>query len=276
MSEAHALRTGPMLRLVILGCLLFLVLFLAPAALRAVLYWRAPAFDWRGADRSATGLLPAARLHPEAAVRVFAARTVSWRGIVAVHSWIVLKEAGAPRYDRYDLTAWGDPIRLNGFDPDGRWFGQAPDTVFAADGAGAEALIPRMRDAIRDYRWRNLGDYRAWPGPNSNTFVQTVLAAVPESGAVLPPTAIGKDYPVDGALQGPAPAPPRGAPPTPAPAPPRPPAPSRTGFRLSFGGYAGLTLAWVEGFELNLFGGVIGLDLRRPAVKLPAVGRLGL
>ena len=54
------------------------------------------------------------------------------------------------------------------------------------------------------------------------------------------------------------------------------PAPSRTGFRLSFGGYAGLTLAWVEGFELNLFGGVIGLDLRRPAVKLPAVGRLGL
>lgn len=253
MSAARRRQIRPMLRTVIIVCL---VLFLAPAVLRAALYWRAPAFDWRGADRSATGLLPAAALHPAAAVRVFAARTVSWRGIVAVHSWIVLKEAGAPRYDRYDLTAWGDPIRLNGFDPDGRWFGQAPDTVFAAEGAAAEALIPRMRAAIQAYRWRNLGDYRAWPGPNSNTFVQAVLAAVPESGAVLPPTAIGKDYPVDGAILA--------------------PTPSRTGIRLSLGGYVGVTLAWVEGLELNLFGGVIGVDIRRPGLKLPAIGRVGL
>src|SRR6516225_3294223 len=28
--------------------------------------------------------------------------------------------------------------------------------------------------------------------------------------------------------------------------------------------------------ELNLLGGVIGIDLRRPAIKLPAVGRLGV
>ena len=104
--------------------------------MRAALYWRAPAFDWRGADRSATGLLPAARLHPEAAVRVYAAPTVSWRGIVAVHCWLVLKEAGAQRYDRYDLTAWGDPIRVNGFD--GRRPLVRPDArtlVFGADGA---------------------------------------------------------------------------------------------------------------------------------------------
>ena len=242
-----------MLRLLLL--LTFLILFFAPAAVRAALYWRAPASDWRGADRASTGLLPPASLQPDAVVRVFAARTVSWRGIVAVHSWVVLKGAGAPAYDRYDLTAWGDPIRLNGFDPDGRWFGQAPEAVFAADSAAAENLIPRMRDAIRDYRWRNRGDYRAWPGPNSNTFVQAVLAAVPESGAVLPPTAIGKDYPIDGRIFA--------------------LTPSRTGIRLSFGGYVGLTVAWVEGIELNLFGGVIGLDLMRPGLKLPAVGRIG-
>lgn len=231
-------------------------LFVAPVAVRAAIYWRAPAADWRSADRAGTGLLPPAGDHPEAAVRVFAARTVRWRGVVAVHCWIVLKEAGAPAYDRYDLTAWGDPIRLNGFEPDGRWFGQAPDAVFAADGAAAERLIPRMRAAIAAYRWRDAGDYRAWPGPNSNTFVQAVLAAVPESRAVLPPTAIGKDFPLDGrwlALT-----------------------PSRTGLRLSAGGYLGLTVGWVEGIELNLLGGVIGLDLRRPALKLPAAGRIGL
>ena len=237
----------------ILAC--FVILFVAPVAMRAALYRRAPAFDWRAADRSSIGLLPRASAHPDAAVRIYAARTVSWRGIVAVHSWIVLKDAGASRYSRYDLTAWGDPIRIDGFAPDGRWFGVDPDTVFAADGEAAEALIPRMRDAIGDYRWRNRGDYRAWPGPNSNTFVQSVLAAVPESRAVLPPTAIGKDFPVDGRILA--------------------PTPSRTGFRLSFGGYVGVTVGWVEGLELNLLGGVIGLDLRRPALKLPAVGRIG-
>jgi len=234
----------------------FLAVFLAPVALRAALYWRGPAFDWWSADRSSTGLLPAAHQHPEAAVRIFAARTVSWRGIVAVHSWIVMKDAGAPRYQRYDLTAWGDPIRIDGFDPDGRWFGQVPDTVYAADGAPAEALLPRMREAIASYRYRNRGDYRAWPGPNSNTFVQAVLAAVPESGAVLPPTAVGKDYPLDGRIVG--------------------VAPSRTGFRVSFGGYLGLMVGWTEGIEVNILGGVVGVDLRRPAIKLPGVGRVGL
>ena len=123
-------------------------------------------------------------------------------------------------------------------------------------GPAAEAMIPRMRAAIADYAWRNLGDYRAWPGPNSNTFVAAVLDAVPEARAVLPNTAIGKDYPYDGRwLRR---------------------TPSGTGIRLSLGGYAGVTLAWVEGIEVNILGGVAGLDLRRPAIKLPGLGRLGM
>ena len=84
----------------------------------------------------------------------------------------------------------------------------------------------------------------------------SVLAAVPETGASLPATAIGKDFPADGrwiALT-----------------------PSRTGVRLSLGGYGGLTIAWVEGLEINLLGAVVGLDLRRPALQLPGLGRLGL
>ncbi|MCJ2091747.1 DUF3750 domain-containing protein, partial [Methylobacterium sp. J-072] len=34
--------------------------------------------------------------------------------------------------------------------------------------------------------------------------------------------------------------------------------------------------AWVEGLELNLLGGVAGIDLRRPGIKLPAIGRVGI
>jgi len=36
-----------------------------------------------------------------------------------------------------------------------------------------------------------------------------------------------------------------------------------------------VTIGWVEGIEINLFGAVFGIDLRRPAVKLPGLGRVG-
>lgn len=90
--------------------------------------------NWRTADRSSAGLLPDPSKHLNAVIRVYAARTVRWRGIFAVHSWIVVKERGAPQYTRYDYTAWGEPIRVDGFAPDGRWFGAVPDTVVSVDG----------------------------------------------------------------------------------------------------------------------------------------------
>ena len=179
-----------------------------------------------------------------------------WRGIFAVHRWIVVKAEGAAEYTRTDYTAWGEPIRVNGFAPDGRWFGRVPDVVFAADGGAATALIPRIEAAIAGFARRSPGDYRAWPGPNSNTFVTAVLAAIPEADVALPPTAIGKDYPTDGRWLR--------------------PTPSRTGVAFTLGGYAGLTVGWVEGIEVNLLGLVAGVDIRHPALKLPGLGRLGL
>ena len=116
-------------------------------------------------------------------------------------------------------------------------------------------MVPKIRAAVEGYEWRSFGDYRAWPGPNSNTFVAAVLAAVPELRVALPPTAIGKDFPYDGDAFG--------------------LTPSGTGIRVTFGGYLGLAIGWVEGLEINVLGAVFGIDLRRPAVKLPGVGRVG-
>lgn len=233
-----------------------LLLLVAPISVSAVKYLLGDhSVDWQLADRSSAGLLPRPVEHPEAVVRVFAARTVRWRGIFAVHSWIVVKAANAPRYTRYDYTAWGEPIRVNGFAADGRWFGGMPEAIAAADGEAAERMIPRIRAAVENYQWRTYGDYRAWPGPNSNTFVTAVLAAVPELKATLPPTAVGKDFPYNGDMFG--------------------LTPSRTGIRVSLAGYLGLTLGWVEGAEINFLGAVFGLDVRRPAIKLPGLGRLG-
>jgi hypothetical protein len=124
----------------------FVLVFIAPVALSAVLYLSQNKGDWRLADRSSTGLLPSAPGHADAVVRIFSARTVSWRGIVATHSWIVIKDQGARTYQRFDYTAWGQPIWVDRFVPDGRWFGSVPEIVFAADGAAAERLIPFPAD----------------------------------------------------------------------------------------------------------------------------------
>jgi hypothetical protein len=238
--------------------LLILLLILTPIAASAARYlWLGDGRgNWQTADRSSAGLLPPAAVHRDAVIRVFAARTVRWRSIFAVHTWIVVKEKNATSYSRYDYTAWGEPIRTNGFAPDGRWFGATPETVVAVDGEPADALIPKIRYVVENFKFRAYGDYNAWPGPNSNTFVQAALDSVPELRAVLPPTAIGKDFPYNGRWTG--------------------VTSSGTGVYVSLAGYVGLTVGWVEGFEVNFFGAVIGFDIRRPALKLPGLGRLGI
>ena len=47
-------------------------------------------------------------------------------------------------------------------------------------------------------------------------------------------------------------------------------------FRRSKIMFAGVSLGWVEGIELNFLGLITGVDLRRPAIKLPGWGRIGL
>jgi len=232
--------------------IVFLLFIIGPVVISAANYLIGERREnWQTADRSSAGLLPKASEHSDALIRVYAARTVRWRGIFAVHSWIIVKERAASNYTRYDYTAWGEPIRVDGFAPDGRWFGALPETILSVDGEDAEGLIPKIRSVIESYKFRAYGDYHPWPGPNSNTFVQAALDSVPELHA-----AIGKDYPYHGEWYG--------------------LTPSRTGIFLNLAGYLGLKIGWVEGIELNLFGVVIGIDVRRPAIKLPALGRLGM
>jgi hypothetical protein len=72
----------------------FVIFFLIPVAVSAILYLMDDRVaDWKTADRSSAGLLRPAGQDDGAVVRIFSARTVRWRGIVATHSWIVVKEA---------------------------------------------------------------------------------------------------------------------------------------------------------------------------------------
>src|SRR5262249_53156725 len=148
----------------------------------------------RDADWSSIGSLPSADKHPEARVLVLSGQTGGWKGVIAVHSWIVIKPAGAHAWQRYDVVGWGQPVRGNGWGPGGRWFGNRPAVIADIKGELAERLIPKIESAIKSYRYNHMGDYRIWPGPNSNTFVASILRAVPEIQTALPPNAIGRDF----------------------------------------------------------------------------------
>lgn len=233
-----------------------LAVFLLPLAIHAALYaGKDRPASFRDADWSSVGMLPPANADRDARLLVFTGRTGRWKGIFAVHSWVVFKPEGAAAWSRYDVVGWGQPLRSNGWAPDGRWFGDAPRVVVDVHGAEATVLIPKVKAAVAAYGYSNFGDYRMWPGPNSNTFTATVLRAVPELRSTLPANAVGKDfrpYPYVGLTD------------------------SGTGIEASLWGLLGVKLGWVEGVEVNFLGLVAGLDLRHPGIKLPGFGRVGM
>lgn len=233
-----------------------IVLIVLPiAAGTALTYSKGWPTSWRSANWSSAGLLPAASADRDAVVYVMAARSGRWKGIFAVHHWLVLKPANG-EYERYDVVGWGSPVRLNHRAPDARWYSSEPEIVHEVRGPAAQTLIPKLRRAVADYPWSEYGDYMVWPGPNSNSFVAHIARAVPELGVELDPTGIGKDWLGPGLQTG--------------------RMPSGTGWQVSLHGLIGAGASWREGVELHFLGATIGVDLDRPAIKLPALGRIGL
>ena len=213
--------------------------------------------DWRTASSESVGLAPDAAMTPEAVVQVYGARTWGWRGNFGVHTWVAVKPEKAPAYTVYEVIGWrlrysDSVVVVRQRAPDARWYGNAPELYSDKRGAEAAKLIPRIEAAVASYP--HAKEYSAWPGPNSNTFVAWITRAVPELGADLPPTAIGKDYLSSGLIGS---------------------APSGSGMQFSLGGLFALTASGVEGLELNLLGLTFGINPFDPALKLPLVGRLG-
>jgi Protein of unknown function (DUF3750) len=131
---------------------LILLFFIVPLVLHAVLYFRQEhPTSYRDADWSSVGMLSPASADGEARLLVFTGRTGRWKGIFAVHSWVVFKPENAATWSRYDVVGWGQPLRSNGWAPDGRWFGDAPRVLVDVRGKTAAALIPKVKEAITAY-----------------------------------------------------------------------------------------------------------------------------
>jgi hypothetical protein len=215
-----------------------------------------PQYSWSSAPTHSSGLAPDPRVHREAIVQIYLARAFSWRGIFATHPWIIVKHASTASYTRYEVVGWGtgSKLRTNYAAADALWYGAEPELLLDLRGPGVDASIDKIEAAVASYPFKHV--YRTWPGPNSNTFLAHVAREVPELSLDIPASAVGKDY-----------------------RPWHQPiglAPSGTGVQVSILGVLGATVAKEEGVEFNLLGLSFGVDVLRPALRLPAIGRIGM
>lgn len=239
--------------------LVFFLLLLAGPVTK-LLASGAGASDWRTASRESARIAPLPADHPAALIQVYAARTFSWRGALAVHTWFAAKPSDGEHYTVYEVIGWrarngGSALAIHQDLPDRHWYGARPELIAELRGDGTDAVIKRLDAAARAYPYAT--DYRMWPGPNSNTFTAWVARALPELELDLPPTAIGKDWLDNGSGEFFA------------------ETPSNTGYQVSLFGLLGLLVGVEEGVEINVGSLTLGIDPLDLAVKLPGFGRVG-
>ena len=76
--------------------------------------------------------------------------------------------------------------------PDRYWYGERPRLLKEFRGEGGDKLIAAIYRAAKSYPWPD--SYKAFPGPNSNTFIAWIAGQVPELKLSLPFSAIGSGY----------------------------------------------------------------------------------
>lgn len=215
--------------------------------------------NWQTANRDSAKIAPLASELNESIYQIYTARAFSWRGYFATHPWIAWKKKEDAEYTVAQVTSWnlrrnGEALSVGNDIPDRNWFGNTPTLIFEARGEKADRMIEHAKKLIIDYPFKN--NYTLWPGPNSNTFVEYIIRYTPEATVELPSHAIGKDYLTNSnifALS-----------------------PSGSGGQISVFGLLGITLGLAEGFEFNILSMTFGIDILRPALKLPFYGRLGM
>jgi len=153
--------------------------------------------EWRTASRESAGIAPDPATKREAVLQVYGASTWGWRGWFAIHTWIAAKPTNAADYTVYEVIGWrqrrGLPVvRIEKDLPDRYWYGERPLLLKEIRGEGVDNLIAAVDQAAKSYPWPNT--YKAFPGPNSNTFTAWISRQVPELGLELPFSAIGSGY----------------------------------------------------------------------------------
>jgi hypothetical protein len=153
--------------------------------------------DWRTASRESAGIAPDPASTSEAVIHVYGADAWGWRGWFAIHTWIAAKRTGEDYYTTYDVVGWRgyygqQMMRIRRDIPDRYWYGAKPRLLKAHRGPQAESLIDAIERAAHAYPWKTT--YKAYPGPNSNTFTAWIARQVPQLELDLPFSAIGSSF----------------------------------------------------------------------------------
>jgi hypothetical protein len=118
-------------------------------------------------------------------------------------------------------------------------------------GKAAAECIPFIRSRAKEVAIDF--EYRAFPGPNSNTYISRILSGVPGLSAELPHNSLGKNYTEI----------------------------FSAGWTTSADGFyldtllLGVSLGYLQGIELHLIGLTAGISFWPPAIKLPILPRIG-
>jgi hypothetical protein len=202
----------------------------------------------------------------------------------AHHSWVDLKPEGWSEWIRVELKRFkGVEVGMVGCE-EFHWdlrYGHETEVLAVYRGASAEALIPKiLSHAQRQARYEDglvldaehpelfvasfgsgLINFRPWtreyfsvPGPNSNTFIASMIDATAGLALELDHNAVGKDYSSGIRLGATAPG---------------------FGWEVDCP-YLGLGIGLKQGVELHLFGLTCGVGLWPPAVKISFLPRLGV
>lgn len=162
---------------------------------------------------------------------------------IARHAWFAVREDKSDRWYKIEYGGFGPgPLKTNhgSVDVHAVWRG-------AEAQRGIECLNEKKREA-------RVKKYWAYPGPNSNTFIDRLLRLC-KLRADLPSTAIGKDY--RGRFIGAS------------------WTTSGTGFQIETA-LLGLRMGLKEGIEIHLLSLAFGIDLWPPAIIVPfGAGRIG-
>jgi hypothetical protein len=116
---------------------------------------------------------------------------------IAVHCWFAVWDTFSQRWQRWEVwqaeNAGGESLGYVHCDrrhPASGVGGGLPQLAVAWDGSAAQSICSVLAKPQEYPHWNH---YRAWPGPNSNTFVAWVLRRAGLHYR-LDPRAIGKDY----------------------------------------------------------------------------------
>ena len=135
--------------------------------------------------------------HQDAIIQVYGADVWGFRGKFAIHTWIATKARGAAEYKIYQVIGWrlrrtGSVVSISEGNPARPWYGSPAILLHEIRGERAEALIGPVHDAVQSYPYD--GEYKMWPGPNSNSFTAWIGLEVPQMRLDLPLKAIGQSW----------------------------------------------------------------------------------